>query len=29
MNANGSGRRRIFNGKNGVQPASRLTWRAG
>jgi Tol biopolymer transport system component len=29
MNANGSGRRRIFNGTSGVQPASRLTWRAG
>jgi Tol biopolymer transport system component len=26
MNANGSGKRRVFNGGNGVQPASRLSW---
>ena len=26
MNANGSGRRRVFNGANGVQPANRLSW---
>ena len=28
MNANGSGKRRVFNGANGVQPANRLAWRA-
>ena len=28
MNANGSGKRRVFNGGNGVQPANRLAWRA-
>jgi Tol biopolymer transport system component len=28
MNANGSGKRRLFNGANGVQPANRLAWRA-
>jgi hypothetical protein len=28
MNANGSGKRRVFNGANGVQPADRLAWRA-
>ena len=28
MNANGSGKRRLFNGGNRVQPASRLAWRA-
>ena len=28
MNANGSGKRRVFNGGNGVQPANRLTWRS-
>jgi Tol biopolymer transport system component len=27
MNANGSGKRRVFNGANGVQPANRLAWR--
>jgi len=26
MNANGSGKHRVFNGANGVQPASRLSW---
>lgn len=26
MNANGSGKRRIFNGGNGTQPADRLSW---
>jgi Tol biopolymer transport system component len=26
MNANGTGKRRVFNGGNGVQPASRLSW---
>ena len=26
MNANGSGKQRVFNGGNGVQPASRLSW---
>ena len=26
MNANGSGKQRIFNGGNGVQPADRLSW---
>jgi Tol biopolymer transport system component len=26
MNANGSGKRRVFNGRNGVQPANRLSW---
>jgi Tol biopolymer transport system component len=26
MNANGSGKRRVFNGSNGVQPANRLSW---
>lgn len=26
MNANGSGKRRVFNGGNGVQPANRLSW---
>jgi Tol biopolymer transport system component len=26
MNANGSRKRRVFNGGNGVQPASRLSW---
>jgi Tol biopolymer transport system component len=26
MNANGSGKHRIFNGGNGVQPADRLSW---
>jgi Tol biopolymer transport system component len=26
MNADGSGKRRVFNGTSGVQPASRLTW---
>jgi Tol biopolymer transport system component len=26
MNANGSGKRRVFNGANGIQPASRLSW---
>jgi Tol biopolymer transport system component len=26
MNANGSGKRRVFNGGNGSQPASRLSW---
>ncbi len=28
MNANGSGKRRVFNGGNRVQPANRLSWRA-
>ena len=28
MNANGSGKRRVFNGGNRVQPADRLAWRA-
>lgn len=26
MNANGSGKRRVFNGANGTQPADRLSW---
>jgi Tol biopolymer transport system component len=26
MNANGSGKRRVFNGGNGTQPATRLSW---
>jgi Tol biopolymer transport system component len=26
VNANGSGKKRIFNGANGVQPADRLSW---
>jgi Tol biopolymer transport system component len=26
MNADGSRKRRVFNGGNGVQPANRLTW---
>ena len=26
MNANGSGKQRVFNGGNGVQPADRLSW---
>jgi Tol biopolymer transport system component len=26
MNANGSGKHRVFNGANGVQPADRLSW---
>ena len=26
MNANGSRKRRVFNGRNGVQPADRLSW---
>jgi Tol biopolymer transport system component len=26
MNANGSGKHRVFNGGNGVQPAGRLSW---
>jgi Tol biopolymer transport system component len=26
MNTNGSGKRRVFNGGNGVQPANRLSW---
>ena len=26
MNANGSGKHRVFNGANGVQPANRLSW---
>jgi Tol biopolymer transport system component len=26
MNANGSGKHRVFNGTNGVQPAGRLSW---
>jgi Tol biopolymer transport system component len=26
MNADGSGKQRVFNGGNGVQPASRLSW---
>jgi TolB protein len=26
MNGNGSGKRRVFNGGNGVQPANRLAW---
>ena len=26
MNANGSGKQRVFNGANGVQPANRLSW---
>jgi Tol biopolymer transport system component len=29
MNANGSGKQRVFNGGNGVQPASRLSWAIG
>lgn len=29
MNANGSGKRRVFNGANGVQPANRLGWTGG
>jgi Tol biopolymer transport system component len=29
MNANGSGKRRVFNGGNGVQPADRLSWGVG
>jgi hypothetical protein len=28
MTANGSGKRRVFNGANGVQPANRLARRA-
>jgi Tol biopolymer transport system component len=28
MNANGSGRHRVFNGGNGVQPAERLAWQS-
>jgi Tol biopolymer transport system component len=28
MNANGSGKRRVFNGGNGTQPADRLAWAA-
>jgi Tol biopolymer transport system component len=28
MNANGSHRRRVFNGRGGVQPANRISWRA-
>jgi Tol biopolymer transport system component len=26
INANGSGKRRVFNGRNSVQPANRLSW---
>jgi Tol biopolymer transport system component len=26
MNADGSGKQRVFNGGNGVQPANRLSW---
>ena len=26
MNANGTGKQRIFNGGNGVQPSDRLSW---
>ena len=29
MNADGSGKQRVFNGGNGVQPASRLSWGVG
>jgi Tol biopolymer transport system component len=29
MNANGSGKRRIFNGGNGTQPSARLSWGVG
>jgi Tol biopolymer transport system component len=29
MNANGSGKQRVFNGGNGVQPANRLSWGVG
>jgi Tol biopolymer transport system component len=28
MNANGSGKHRVFNGRSGVQPATRLSWGA-
>jgi hypothetical protein len=29
MNANGSGKHRVFNGANGTQPANRLSWGVG